>query len=62
MKFRTISAAIACLFLGVITANAAVSEPDTTTNYIDEAVVTGTRAKTLSGFLPQTISVVSHEE
>ena len=62
MKIRTISAAIVCLLTGVITANAAVAEPDTTTNYIDEAVVTGTRAKTLSGFLPQTISVVSHDE
>lgn len=62
MKIRTLSAAIACLLAGVITANAAVSETDTTTNYIDEAVVTGTRARTLSGFLPQTISVVNHDE
>ena len=62
MKIRTLSAAIIGLLASVISANAISVEADTTTNYIDEAVVTGTRAKTLSGFLPQTISVVGHEE
>ena len=62
MKIRTLSAAIIGLLASVISANATSVEADTTTNYIDEAVVTGTRAKTLSGFLPQTISVVGHEE
>ena len=53
---------MAGLFVCVFTANAASAVQDTTTNYLDEAVVTGTRAKTLSGFLPQTISVVNHNE
>ena len=34
--------------------------PADTVNVIDESVVTGTRARTLSGFLPQTVSVVNH--
>ena len=38
------------------------TSPADTLNVIDEAVVTGTRAKTLSGFLPQTISVVNYDQ
>ena len=62
MKLKTLTAALVGLFVSVFTLNASAAETDTTTNYIDEAVVTGTRAKTLSGFLPQTVSVVSHNE
>ena len=62
MKNITLSATLAGLLLSLFTAGAVTAEPDTTANYIDEAVVTGTRARTLSGFLPQTISVVNHSE
>ena len=62
MKNITLSATLAGLLLSIFTAGAVTAVPDTTANYIDEAVVTGTRARTLSGFLPQTISVVNHSE
>ena len=62
MKIRTISAALVGVFVSIFSANAVSVDADTTSNYIDEAVVTGTRSKTLSGFLPQTISVVNHNE
>ena len=39
----------------------ALNSPADTVNVIDQAVVTGTRARTLSGFLPQTISVVNYD-
>ena len=62
MKNITLSATLAGLLLSIFTAGAVTAGPDTTANYIDEAVVTGTRTRTLSGFLPQTISVVNHSE
>lgn len=62
MKLKPLSAALVCLLLGCTGVTAIAADPDTTANYLDESVVTGTRAKTLSGFLPQTISVVNNNE
>ena len=62
MKLKTLSAALVCLLLGCTGVTAIAADPDTTANYLDESVVTGTRARTLSGFLPQTISVVNNNE
>ena len=62
MKLKQLTVALICIMLGTASIAATAAEPDTTANYLEESVITGTRTRTLSGFLPQTISVVNHNE